>query len=378
LIAAEETQPETTSEGRVEDPPSGRVRRTSAAPGDVVGDRYRIDGPIASGGHGTIHRAVHVELGVPVAIKVVHASQSGEPELIRRLAREARIAARVHHRNVLSVHDAGRLADGSPYLVMDLVDGEDLERRLGRGRLSIPAVVDLGRQLFSALTAIADAGVIHRDVKPANVMLHREADGAMLVKLLDFGIAHAEEETERVTQSGGVIGTPHYMSPEHLRGDELDARTDTYSAAAVLYEATTGHPPFDASATSIVVARILADTPEPIRTLRPDCPARLAHLIERAMSRGCEDRPAHPLELVAAFEELARAERLPTGAFAWLDETPPIELTRPRSRPEDRDDTLDGRIAGAIRLGWSRPVVAGLVLACAMALGAACMFAAAN
>ena len=305
--------------------------------GDIVADRYVIDGVIGSGGHGAIHRARHRDLDLPVAVKVLHVGGTTGPhlELVQRFQREARIAARIRHRNVLSVHDTGKLPDGSPFIVMELIEGDDLEHRIARAPISIPAIVDLGRQLFSALAAITEAGVLHRDVKPANVMLHRESDGQMLLKLVDFGIARSRAEIEKLTHTGAIVGTPHYMSPEQLRGEPLDARADMYAASAVLYEAITQRPPFDGAATALVIGQILSAPLTPIRSLRPECPEKLAKLVERGLSRKRADRPSHPMEVVALLDGIVRAEGLAAGALAWAGDpgrthTAPLDLARRR------------------------------------------------
>jgi eukaryotic-like serine/threonine-protein kinase len=353
----------------------------------MVADRYRIEHTIGAGGNGAVHRAVHVGLDLPVAIKVLllHAcSPEDATQHVLRFSREARTTAGIRHRNILSVHDSGALDDGSLYLVMELIDGEDLEQRLRRGRLALPAVVDLGRQLFAALTAIAEAGVLHRDVKPANLMLRREADGQVLMKLVDFGIARTNIGEQRLTVTGVIIGTPHYMPPEQLRGEDLDLRSDLYAACAVLYEATTGRPPFDGPSAPLVIGQILGGRLTPVRELRPECPEGLAQLIERGLARNRDDRPAHPLELVAALDHEARAAGLPTGALAWADEPTPsgvhahvgaplragrVSPTRAHTTGDAVADTEEGphgslRASTAPRAGparWSRRGLAAML-----------------
>jgi len=224
----------------------------------LLAGRYRMVRTIGVGGQASVHRAVHAHLDLPVAIKVFHLdgySPLDAQAAGQRFLREARMAARARHRNVLAVHDTGQTPDGSPFLVMELIEGEDLAVRISRGPLGIAAVIDLGRQLFAALAAINAAGVLHRDVKPANVMQHAEPDGQMLVKLVDFGIARERLSADRLTSVGAVVGTPHYMAPEQLRREDLDARADLYAACTVLYEAATGQPPFDGESTALVVAR---------------------------------------------------------------------------------------------------------------------------
>lgn len=317
-------------------PSAPGVSAPGIAPGMLVADRYLIGPSIGTGGHGAVYSATHVQLDLPVAIKVLglpaleHEDSAGP-----RFEREARTIARVRHRNVLHIHDAGRLPDGSPYLVTELIQGHDLEQRIARGPLGVPAVVDLGRQLFSALAAIAEAGVLHRDVKPANVMLRREADGHVQVTLIDFGIARKRDELTKLTVTGTILGTPHYMSPEQLRGEPLDPRADLYAASALLYEALTGLPPYDGPTAPIVIGRILTEPLAPVRSLRPDCPADLAELVERGLARDRDLRPAHPLEVVVLLERIAHHGGLPTGSLAWADDpslslTPPIALEQVR------------------------------------------------
>jgi serine/threonine protein kinase len=314
---------------------------TPLAPGTIIGNRYLVEGRLGLGGHGAVHGAVHLALDLPVAVKVLAlgALRAHEQQhLAQRFAREARTLARIRHRNVLAVHDTGILPDGSPYLVVELVEGEDLEQRIQRAPLPIAAVVDLGRQLFAALSALAEAGVLHRDVKPANVMLHRESDARMHLKLIDFGIARGPDEGPRLTVSGQILGTPHYMAPEQLRGEMLDVRADLYAACAVLYEALTRQPPFDGPTAPVVIGKILGAALTPIRTLRPDCPEALALLIERGLSRKRVDRPAHPLTVLTELDEITHALGLPTGALAWAEVERKV-VTRPgRASPKTPPD----------------------------------------
>jgi serine/threonine protein kinase len=323
---------------------SGPERSVVAlAPGTILGNRYLIESRLGLGGHGAVHGAIHLALDLPVAVKVLALGALSEIErqqLTQRFSREARTLARIRHRNVLAVHDTGILPDGSPFLVVELVEGEDLEQRIVRGPLSIPAVVDLGRQLFAALTALAEAGVLHRDVKPANVMLHRESDDRMHLKLIDFGIARGPDEGARLTVPGQILGTPHYMPPEQLRGELLDVRADLYAACAVLYEALTGKPPFDGPTAPIVIGQILAASLVPIQRLRPDCPRELAQLIEGGLAKKRGDRPAHPLAVVCELDTITHRLGLPTGALAWSEErrsgeTSPLATEARRKTPPD-------------------------------------------
>ncbi len=331
---------------------------SSLAPGTIIAGRYLVEAPIGIGGHGAVHRAVHLALDLPVAVKVLGLSALAAPvqyHLAQRFAREARTIARIRHRNVLAVHDTGVLPDGSPYLVTELIEGDDLEHHIAWAPLGIPAVVDLGRQLFAALTAIAEAGVLHRDVKPANVMLRRESDEHVLLKLIDFGIARGPDEGARLTVSGQILGTPHYMAPEQLRGERLDVRVDLYAACAVLYEALTGRPPFDGSTAPVVIGKILGAPLAPIRDTRHDCPEELARLVQRGLAKKRSDRHPHPIAVVAQLDAIAHSLGLPTGGLAWADDgpacdTPPLALSRQRAKtppdgaprpPDEEPDPLE-------------------------------------
>ena len=299
-------------------------------PGRLIAGRYELGARIGEGGNGAVYRGRHVGLDLPLAIKVIPPlvtlmdgvetpSAPLRAELLTRFVREARTAARVRHRNVLHIHDAGQLEDGSPYLVTELIEGSDLEQWLRKGPLTIAALVDLGRQVFSALAAIAAAGIVHRDIKPANLMLRREADGHVHVTLIDFGIARDRVDEARLTVTGAILGTPHYMAAEQLRGETLDARADLYAASTVLYEALTGNPPFDGASTPVVIGKILGADFVRIAEARPECPEALAALIERGLSRDRTRRPSGPLEVCAELERIAYHEGLETGALAWAE-----------------------------------------------------------
>jgi len=332
-------------------PPSGHELPTAGEslpppelkPGRLIGGRYEIGHRIGAGGHGSVYRGLHVALDLPVAIKVIGVDATMRDEVVARFVREARTVAQVRHRNVLDIHDAGQLDDGSPYLVTELIEGADLEQRIRLGQLSVATVVDLGRQMFSALSAIAAAGLVHRDIKPANVMLRREADGYVHATLIDFGIARSQSEVSRLTATGTILGTPHYMSPEQLRGESLDVRADIYAACTVLYEALTGVPPFDGETAPVVIGKILATELPPITSHRPDCPADLCELIERGLSRDARDRPAHPLEVGVLLDRIAHHEHMPSGPLAWREDAmfsaPGVILKREKDRVSGIDST---------------------------------------
>jgi eukaryotic-like serine/threonine-protein kinase len=303
--------------------------------GDIVAARWVIEGQLGSGGHATVFLSRHIDLGHRAAIKVLHLDRCGSAvdEMVDRFTREARIAARVRHPNVVHVHDYGDLPDGSPYFVMDLVLGEDLQERLDRdGQLEISAAVDLGLQTLAGLDALYRAGVVHRDVKPGNLMLEHGADGAAHIKLVDFGIARvAEQGKRRLTVDGTVLGTPEYMSPEQIRGLELDVRSDLYALGVVLYECLTGALPISGKGPCATLAMALTQEPAPIVSRRPEVPEGVAEVVMRALAKDREDRWESPAAMFFALDAAARSAGLVRGALAWSN---PSGGPRPPADPK--------------------------------------------
>ncbi|MDB4990961.1 MAG: Serine/threonine protein kinase PrkC, regulation of stationary phase [Myxococcaceae bacterium] len=287
--------------------------------GACLQGKYTVLGVLGHGGFAVVYDAEHVGLARRVAIKVLHVGNDTPLALIERFRREARISAMVHHPNVLEVYDTGQLEDGSPYLVMERVNGENLSALIRRGPLSIATTVEIGRQLLLGLSAIADAGIVHRDVKPDNIMLHDAGDGLTTVKLVDFGISRhvSIEPHARLTCHGALVGTPQYMSPEQIRGEDVDARTDIYAAGAVLYEALAGTAPHASDNFSELVVAVLNSQVRPLVELRPNCPPELERIILTALARARAQRYASPRHLLEALDEFACVFELPRGASAF-------------------------------------------------------------
>jgi len=294
-------------------------------PGTSIQGKYVVHGVLGYGGFAVVYDAEHLGLGRRVAIKVLHLREDRPLALIERFRREARISALVKHPNVLEVYDTGALPDGSPFLVMERLHGETLSASIARGPLPIATVVELGRQMMRGLGAVHEAGIVHRDIKPDNVMLHAPPDGPRTVKLVDFGIARRVgiEPAARLTCHGALVGTPQYMSPEQIRGEDVDVRTDIYSTGAVLYEALTGHAPHECDNFSELVVAVLNAKLERVRKRRASCPPELEHIVMRALSRDRTQRQCSARELLAALEEVAYFCGLPSGdaAFGAEDRT---------------------------------------------------------
>jgi serine/threonine-protein kinase len=284
---------------------------TEAAPrtapdltGRTVG-QYRFVAPIGAGGMGEVYAAHDGRLDRPVALKLLSASLAGDADRLRRFHAEARAASSLNHPHILVVHDFGEL-DGRPFIVTELVEGETLRRRLGRGPVPVRTAVDIAMQTAGALSAAHVRGIVHRDIKPENIMIR--LDG--YVKVLDFGLAKLMSDRSRTdallrTQAGVVIGTPRYMSPEQARGLETDPRTDVWSLGAVLFEMFAGRPPFVGDTHADLTASILHDEPPALDAVAPEAPKAIAEVVARALRKNPVDRYATAGELHAALSAAA-------------------------------------------------------------------------
>lgn len=288
--------------------------------GQLVAEKYRIEGQLGKGGMAVVFAAHHLLLDRPVAMKILSPELQRTTQLVERFLTEARAAARVDSIYVARVMDVGTLDDGLPYIVMERLDGCDLEELLAADKqLPVGDAVDHVLQALQGLAHAHVLGVIHRDLKPANLFLARQSDGSTLIKILDFGIAKLVDEA-RLIARGQTVGSPTYMSPEQVRDAELvDPRTDIWSIGVVLYELLVGHTPFEADGIGETFAAVLAKTPAPIRTLRPDVPAALDAAVLRCLSQDPEQRFRDVAQFAAAIAQFG------TGACTSLVEA--IEQT---------------------------------------------------
>ncbi|HET9362850.1 MAG TPA: protein kinase, partial [Vicinamibacterales bacterium] len=289
-------------------------------PGTKVGP-YEVLAQIGAGGMGEVYRARDTRLDRVVALKALP-SGTTTPQALERFEREAKAIAALNHPNICSVYDVGTAP--APYLVMELLEGESLHERLTRGPLEVASLVDVALALADAIAAAHARGIVHRDLKPANVVLTPHGP-----KILDFGLARVVEGTMSpgvdatasptmpavapLTDAGVTVGTVAYMSPEQLRGEALDARTDIFSMGLVLYEMATGQRAFVGGTSAVVSAAILHERPRAPRTLRPDLPASLEQAILTALEKDRDTRTQAATELRA---ELKRIKRELGGALA--------------------------------------------------------------
>jgi eukaryotic-like serine/threonine-protein kinase len=293
--------------------------------GRLLAGRYRLDSVIGRGGTAAVWQGFDERLGRMVAVKLLaDNATSADPVAAQRFDREARTVAGLAHPNIVAVYDAGTEA-GQRYLVMELVDGYSLATLLRDGPLDIDQVLPIARQVCEALAAAHAAGVVHRDVKPANILLSRT--GA--VKVCDFGIAalqHAATSAASLTGPRSAVGTSDYMAPEQAAGDRVDGRADLYALGCVLYAMLTGAPPFAGDSPIAVASQHLHRPPAPVTVGRPDTPPALAVVVNRLLAKNPADRPEHAGEVAAQLAELAAHPATP--ATATVERAPTIGAAR--------------------------------------------------
>ena len=269
----------------------------------LLADRYRLASVLGHGGMATVWRALDTRLGRTVAVKVLQASALSDPAAQERFNREAWTVARLRNPHIVTVLDAG-LDDERPFLVMELVEGTTLAALLDAGRLDVDQAVDIAMQVCDALTTAHAAGLVHRDVKPGNILIG--TDG--VVKVCDFGIVRLTGAAQStLTVAGTTVGTSRYMAPEQVSGGPVDARTDLYGLGCVLYAMLTGAPPFEGEAPLSIIWQQLHREPDPISGLRPDLPPPLVDLVGALLAKNPDDRPHAAADVRAALAAVAGA-----------------------------------------------------------------------
>ncbi|MDI7267559.1 MAG: serine/threonine-protein kinase [Myxococcota bacterium] len=280
----------------------------SALAGQVLGGRYRLIEVIGVGGMGVVYRGEHSVIERPVAVKVLLPEYSRVPQVRERFFREARVTNRIQHPSVPEVLDLGETDSGLLYLVMDFLIGETLARRMEAGPPPIDEVLDIALEVCDGLEAAHEVGVVHRDISPSNIFLsdphHRGPSGAR-VRLLDFGIAFIKSET-RLTLRGQIMGTPYYLAPEAIRGEEATPLADVYSLGAVMYEAVCGAPPFQGESYADILTEHLVRDAAPPAERRSGVPRRLDALIVACMAK---DRAHRPQGVRAVAQEIHEIRR---------------------------------------------------------------------
>jgi serine/threonine protein kinase len=314
--------------------------------GTVLDGKYELIRLLGEGGMGTVYEAKHRLIGRRLAVKFLHPHYVTSEEVVTRFQREAQAAAAIGHENIIDVTDMGQTTEGAPYLVMEYLDGMDVRDLLAEaGSLPIEQAAHIMVQALSALQAAHDAGIIHRDLKPENIYLIEKPDRKDYVKLLDFGISKFKSlETEGMkglTQTGTVLGTPYYMSPEQARGDQnIGTKSDIYAMGVILFQMLTGKLPFDAPNYNALLIKILTEDPPDPLGLRPDLPLDIVETIKIAMARDAKDRFEDCLEFrshlaryvpgtTAEYQtKMSSASRSAIRAALSSSTMTPLEMTR--------------------------------------------------
>lgn len=332
--------------------------------GTVVGGRYTVERVIGQGGMGSVWLGRHVSLGHPVAIKFVHPKLAKSSEARRRFEVEAKAAARINSRHAVKVHDHGVTEDGHPYIVMEYLEGEPLERAIKtRGPLLLPEVTTIVTQVARALEAAHEAGVVHRDLKPDNIFLARDPEAGRLgytVKVVDFGIAklaHDEHKVEGGTQAGALLGTPHYMSPEALTSSHpVGPPSDVWSLGACAFAALCGSPPFGGDVIGEVVLKVCsAPLPVPSK-VNSNVPREFDTWFSRACARVPAQRFQSAREAAVALQQLSQ----------WAQES--REQVSYAVRPK-QPSTLELELEEMQPQGGRGKVLAGVLVGLALAIG---------
>jgi len=358
--------------------PRAKIENPSICPAPMesfVGQtvsHYAFLEKLGSGGMGEIYKARDSRLNRIVAVKVLAPGRTRDPQRRRRFIQEARAASALNHPNIVTIHDI--LPEGdTQYMVMEHVSGETLHRIVSTGRLPIPQVLQIAIQMANALAAAHQAGIIHRDFKPANVMV----TGSGLVKILDFGLAKLVDPTAPaqsigpdssdggndptltqapITMEGAIMGTVNYMSPEQAEGLKVDARSDIFSFGAVLYEMVTGQRAFDGDSGVVTLSKVLRDEVTPIREVAPDVPADLDDLITRCLKKSPEARWQSMSEVVAALNTLRLHPEERPVTVASEPAPAPAEPLKPMAEPAPRPRKL-----------WALLATCAVVLVCGIA-----------
>ncbi|MCK5796330.1 MAG: serine/threonine protein kinase, partial [Deltaproteobacteria bacterium] len=314
--------------------------------GQILADTYRVERLLGGGGMGAVYEASHLRLRRHFAVKVLFAEVAANEEALLRFQREAQITSGLGHPNIVEVIDFNHTPDGAPYLVMELLEGRDLEAVLAREvQLPLERAMKIFGQVGAALLAAHGQGIIHRDLKPSNVFLCDVAGRNDVVKIVDFGISKVLGSKSAVTRTQATMGTPGYMSPEQAEGRaaEVDVRTDVFALGTMLFEMLAGRTPFDGETIPTMLYKIVHVAPPALRSFRADLSPAVAAVVHRAMEKKPEDRFQTVNEMLASLGEAL------AGTSAALPASL-LDVAAKGSAPGDKPESLGAQVprAGAM------------------------------
>jgi len=315
--------------------------------GQMIKGKYRVLKKLGSGGMGSVYLAEQMSIGRKIALKVLQGEFAKDDEFIKRFHQEARLAANLNHRHLVTIHDFDQTEDGAVFIAMEYVEGQNLRELIRQRSITLNHAVRIARQMAEGLSAAHQAGVIHRDIKPENIMITKATDE---VKVMDFGIARLRdvETIARLTQPGVIMGTPAYMAPEQIEGSEVNEKTDIYAFGVVMYEMLSGDTPFKAPTPSALLIKHVTEQPIPLRKLREDMPLILERLVMQALEKMPERRPKQMAEVV---EELQKVEESLKSESLRGDLPQTVAVSLKQSGSKGKRLVIGGAIAGLLLLG---------------------------
>ena len=315
-----------------------RVASSDPNLGRVLRCRYRLESKLGEGGMGVVYRGLQLPINRPVAVKLMLPGPPGEHFMReQRFRREAEATASLREEHTVRVFDYGVTEQREPFLIMELLQGEDLQQHLQKaGRLDPDSALKYGRQILLGLAEAHALGITHRDLKPSNVFLSRRHTGEICVKVVDFGIARfdARRSTVKLTHQGALVGTPGYMPPEQLQGQNVDARGDLYSFGVLLFELLTGRLPFGANPTPSLWQAHISSPPPRLQTLVPELPAlpSLQAFLDCLLAKRPQDRFVDCAAAQCALRQVRRELRRGTPSFSFVSKHVAVEVASPSAR----------------------------------------------
>lgn len=310
--------------------------------GTVLAGKYKLEGLLGTGGMGAVYEALHLGVQKRFAIKVLRPEAFADEASRSRFTKEAQAAAKIEHPNVVAVFDVGETEDSAPFMVMEILRGRSLFDALDGGPFEVTRAVDVACEMLSALDCAHRVGIVHRDVKPANVFLVDEPDGSTSVKVLDFGVAKFTDSTDEasLTQSGAIVGTPLYMAPEQFLAErEVDGRADVWAVGATLFQMLTDRPVHLTTSATAAAAKVVSEPAPLVRSIRPEVDEELSNIVAKALSIQRNDRFSSAREMKDALERhrIGAGETVP-GTLS----TPPRASTPEPSRGSAPSPHTDG------------------------------------